>query len=68
MIWQKVNSINGIRKMNMMFKEERRTINAALDIDKRINSDYWQVCETFLQLLELKQIENIKILTKHENS
>ena len=55
MIWQKVNSINGIRKMNMMFKEERRTINAALDIDKRINSDYWQVCETFLQLLELKQ-------------
>ena len=43
-------------------------VNAALDIDKRINSDYWQVCETFLQLLELKQIENIKILTKHENS
>ena len=68
MIWQKVNSINGIRKMNMMFKEERRTINAALDIDKRINSDYWQVCETFLQLLELKQIENIKILTKHETT
>ena len=68
MIWQKVNSINGIRKMNMMFKEERRMVNAALDIDKRINSDYWQVCETFLQLLELKQIENIKILTKHENS
>ena len=68
MIWQKVNSINGIHKMNMMFKEERRMVNAALDIDKRINSDYWQVCETFLQLLELKQIENIKILTKHENS
>ena len=24
LVWQKANSINGIRKMNMLFKDERR--------------------------------------------
>ena len=24
LVWQKANSINGIRKLNMLFKEERR--------------------------------------------
>ena len=26
LVWQKANSINGIRKLNMMFKEERRAV------------------------------------------
>jgi hypothetical protein len=46
-VWQKANSINGIRKMNMMFKEERRSITA-LDEDEHIREEYWQVCETFI--------------------
>ena len=46
-VWQKANSINGIRKLNMMFKEERRSITA-LDEDEHITEDYWQVCETFI--------------------
>ena len=48
LIWQKVNAINGIRKMNMQFKDERRATGAALDKNHHIRSEYWQVCETFL--------------------
>jgi len=32
-VWQKANSINGIRRLNMMFKEERRAV-VALDEDE----------------------------------
>ena len=46
-VWQKANSINGIRKLNMMFKEERRSIQA-LDQNEQITAEYWQVCETFI--------------------
>ena len=28
LVWQKSNSINGIRKMNMLFKEERCAVTA----------------------------------------
>ena len=28
LVWQKANSISGIRKMNIQFKEERRQIKA----------------------------------------
>ena len=28
LVWQKANSINGIRKMNMLFKEERRAVQS----------------------------------------
>ena len=62
LVWQKANSINGIRKMNMQFKEERRQYQA-LDDREQITREYWQVCETFIQMIELKQIENLKILT-----
>ena len=47
LIWQKANSINGIRKMNMLFKEERRAVTA-LDSEENITREYWQVCETFI--------------------
>ena len=47
LVWQKANSISGIRKMNLQFKEERRQIRA-LDNYGQIQSDYWQVCESFL--------------------
>lgn len=63
LIWQKCNSINGIRKMNMLFKEERRAVTA-LDADGIITAEYWQVCDQFNQMIEVKQIENLKLLTK----
>lgn len=47
LIWQKANSINGIRKMNMLFKEERRAVTA-LDANESITREYQQVCETFI--------------------
>ena len=47
LVWQKANSINGIRKMNMMFKEERRAVKA-LDANEQFTREYWQVCETFI--------------------
>ena len=48
----------------MMFKEERRTVTA-LDSNEQITREYWQVCETFLQIIELKQIDNLKALTQN---
>lgn len=62
LVWQKANSINGIRKLNMMFKDERRAVTA-LDANDVITREYWQVCETFIQMLELKQSENLRMLT-----
>ena len=47
LIWQKANSINGIRKMNMLFKEERRAVTA-LEANDQITEEYLQICETFL--------------------
>jgi len=52
-VWQKCNSINGIRKMNLLFKEERRAVKA-LDEDGRITEEYWQVCDQFNQMIEIK--------------
>lgn len=46
-VWQKANSINGIRKMNMLFKEERRQVTA-LDGDEQITQEYHQICDTFI--------------------
>lgn len=66
LVWQKANSINGIRKMSMLFKEERRDVKA-LDVNEEITQDYWQVCETFLQMIELKQSENLKMLTQNSD-
>ena len=40
LVWQKANSISGIRKMNIQFKEERREIDH-LDEYDQISSDYW---------------------------
>jgi len=45
LVWQKANSINGIRKLNMNFKEERRAIGSPLDEEGQITRDYWQVCD-----------------------
>ena len=53
LVWQKANSISGIRKMNIQFKEERREIDH-LDEYDQISPDYWQICETFIQLIEYK--------------
>ena len=44
LMWQKANSISGIRKLNMNFKEERRSVEP-LESDGTISADYWQVCE-----------------------
>ena len=54
LVWQKANSINGIRKMNMQFKEERRAI-VPLNQYLEITEEYWNTCETFIQLMEIKQ-------------
>lgn len=62
-VWQKANSISGIRRLNMMFKEERRSVKA-LDEEELITAEYMQVCDTFLQMIELKQNENLKMLTQ----
>ena len=43
---QKANSIGGIRKMNLQFKEERRAVRA-LDRNK-IRAEYWEICAQFL--------------------
>ena len=61
-VWQKANSINGIRKMNMLFKEERRQVKALYANDV-ITPEYLQVCDTFLQMISLKQSENLRMLT-----
>ena len=52
--------------MSMLFKEERRDVKA-LDVNEEITQDYWQVCETFLQMIELKQSENLKMLTQNSD-
>jgi len=63
LVWQKANSINGIRKLNMHFKEERRSLQY-LDASGYITNEYWQICDTFCQMMEVKQLENLKLLTK----
>lgn len=45
---QKANSISGIRKMNMQFKEERRSVRALAPGTHRIEQDYWDICQQFL--------------------
>ena len=66
LVWQKANSINGIRKMNQQFKEERRAVTA-LDANGVITQEYWNVCETFIQMIELKQSENLRMLTSNSD-
>jgi hypothetical protein len=39
--------------MNMQFKEERRAI-VALNQYLEITEEYWNTCETFIQLMEIK--------------
>jgi len=43
---QKANSINGIRKLNMQFKVQRRAIKA-LELDDLISQKYWVLCVDF---------------------
>ena len=46
-VWQKANSINGIRKMNILFKEERRQVTP-IDANDQITREYWQICDSFI--------------------
>ena len=68
LIWQKANSINGIRKMNMSFKEERRRVFSTLDANDKITDDYWYICESFIQMMEVKQSANLRILTANSEN
>ena len=52
--------------MNQLFKEERRAV-AALDANGIITREYWQVCETFIQMIEVKQSENLRMLTQNSD-
>ena len=52
--------------MTQQFKEERRAITA-LDANGVITRDYWDCCETFIQTLELKQSENLRMLTANSD-
>ena len=49
--------------MTQQFKEERRAVTA-LDANGVITREYWDVCETFIQMIELKQSENLRMLTE----
>ena len=52
--------------MNQLFKEERRAVTA-LDNNGCITREYWQVCETFIQMIEVKQSENLRMLTQNSD-
>ena len=65
LLLQKANSISGIRKMNMQFKEERRALKPFEQNDDRrqntrISRDYWDLCQQFLQLMDVKRANNLK--------
>ena len=49
--------------MNIQFKEERRQIES-LNAYGQISTEYWQICEMFLQLIEIKQSENLRKLAQ----
>ena len=36
----------------------------ALDANEQITDEYWQVCETFIEMIEVKQNENLRMLTQ----
>lgn len=48
----------------MDFKEQRRMVTQALDQYGQITREYWDVCDSFLQMLDLKQSENLRMLLK----
>ena len=54
--------------MNMMFKLERRRVDPALDSNDKITDEYWYICESFLQMMEVKQSANLRILTANTES
>lgn len=69
MLLQKANSINGIRRLNMKFKTERRQVKI-FDSEQQITDSYWQLCDEYLQLMEHTRRKNLETLfeTKNVNS
>ena len=37
----------------------------ALDPGEQITTEYWHVCESFIQMIEVKQNENLRMLTSN---
>ena len=37
----------------------------ALDAGEQITTEYWHVCESFIQMIEVKQNENLRMLTSN---
>ena len=73
MLLQKANSISGIRKMNMQFKQERRLTDAFYQKDSTkspsiIRRSYWDICEQFLELMEIKRAANLQTLTSQQQT
>ena len=62
---QKANSINGIRKMNLQFKTERRLMQPFHQKDGAciLTPEFWQLCEQFIELMDLKREENLRTLS-----
>ncbi len=75
LLLQKANSISGIRKMNMQFKLERRQIapfkqehnQLGYLNDSVLAEDYWNLCSTFIEMMELKRQRNVKLLSQATN-
>lgn len=71
LLLQKANSISGIRKMNMQFKLERRQMQpfkpSTYEGDFAISEEYWNLCSTFLEMMELKRQRNVQVLSKTTN-
>ena len=68
---QKANSISGIRKLNLQFKIERREMDVCEKNDRGedtniITEDFFNMCLSFLQILETKVIENLKTVVPAE--
>ena len=55
---QRANSVNGIRKMNLQFKEERRSVEERLE-GMFITKEYFTVCDDFLTTLNMKRTANL---------
>ena len=67
LLLQKANSISGIRKMNMQFKQERRKITCLKTkispegyLKKSIiTKQYWNMCQDFLEMIDIKRVQNL---------
>ena len=63
LLLQKANSISGIRKMNMQFKQERREMRRfktkispeGYEHRSTITKQYWNLCQDFLEMMEIKR-------------